>query len=155
MQIRPAQQSDLPSLARLQKQVHDLHVTGMPTRFKLISEQELTLFMKETIETEHTWVFVAQESDLILGYILVEEKISTENPFCFSQRTLYIDQIAVDQTVRCKGIGTALIDQAKALAVKLNISKVDLNVWCFNSTAGEFFKSKGFSSYNIKMSCDL
>ena len=57
---------------------------------------------------------------------------------------LLIDQISVRPEARGKGIGTALMKQAEILASTLDVERIVLDSWDFNSGAHAFFESRGF-----------
>ena len=58
-------------------------------------------------------------------------------------RTLYVDDLCVDESARGKGIGTALMDAAVAFARAKSCHNVDLNVWEFNEGARAFYERYG------------
>jgi GNAT superfamily N-acetyltransferase len=71
-----------------------------------------------------------------------------ETPFTFALRYLLVDQISVRPTAQGKGVGAALIEQAVALARELNVPKIQLDSWGFNTGAHAFFEKMGFEKFN-------
>ncbi|HEX7976225.1 MAG TPA: GNAT family N-acetyltransferase, partial [Anaerolineales bacterium] len=66
------------------------------------------------------------------------------NLFCYARRSLYVEQIAVQEEYQGRGFGRALIDAAGRLARELGIPKIELDAWAFNKKAQAFFSARGF-----------
>jgi GNAT superfamily N-acetyltransferase len=63
---------------------------------------------------------------------------------------LLVDQISVRPTAQGQGIGAALMQQADLLAVELNVQRILLDSWGFNTKAHKFFESQGFAKFNFR-----
>ena len=63
---------------------------------------------------------------------------------CAWSKTLYIDDLCVDERFRGRGIGKALYHAARDLAVKSGCGSLTLNVWNCNAPAMEFYRKCGF-----------
>ena len=59
-------------------------------------------------------------------------------------KTLYIDDLCVDETLRGQHIGRALYDAAVAYAKAHGCYNLTLNVWTGNEAARRFYESCGF-----------
>ena len=66
-------------------------------------------------------------------------------------KTLYIDDLCVDERIRGKGIGRKLYAAAVALAKETGCYNVTLNVWSCNPTAQRFYESLGMKPLKIGM----
>ena len=60
-------------------------------------------------------------------------------------RTLYIDDICVDEQARGKHVGKQLFDHVRAYAEKLGCGAITLNVWEGNDAAMAFYRKLGMS----------
>ena len=58
-------------------------------------------------------------------------------------KTLYIDDICVDETARGKHIGQALYEFVRDYARSIGCYNITLNVWEGNDAAFSFYKSMG------------
>ena len=66
-------------------------------------------------------------------------------------KTLYIDDICVDENNRKKGIGKALYDEVISYARKNGFYNVTLNVWNCNPGAVRFYEKMGLIPQKITM----
>lgn len=79
-----------------------------------------------------------------------EKQDSKSIPIFKFRSIYYIDDIVVDKDYRHKGIGKKLYNYVLDKAKKNNIDSIELNVWAFNQSAINFYKSLGMSEKNIK-----
>ena len=66
-------------------------------------------------------------------------------------RTLYIDDLCVDEGLRGKHIGRELYEAAVAFAREQGCYNVTLNVWSCNPSALKFYESCGLVPQKIGM----
>ena len=66
-------------------------------------------------------------------------------------RTLYIDDICVDERARGKHVGTELYDHVLDYARAHGYHNVTLNAWAANPAAVKFYESLGMSVYRYGM----
>jgi diamine N-acetyltransferase len=136
---------DAHLIARLNKPVHDLHVTRAPEVFKPYDETAMTAFFEEIVQIEnHLFYVVENEVGHSAGYIWVELKQSKETPFKYASSTLFVHQLSVNENERGKGYGRALLKHAEHIAKSHQISSIQLDYWEFNVEANNFYKKQGF-----------
>ena len=149
MIVRKAESADIPALARLLHQVNDVHAKGRPDIFVLgqrkYSDNQLADILKDTLSP----VFVAEDGD-VLGYAfcVIQE---TSTPNLQKEKSLYIDDICVDEAARRGGVGSALWDYVNRFAAENGCRRITLNVWCLNPGAMEFYKKMGMEPLKITM----
>ena len=105
--------------------------------------------MRRIIADDNRPVFVAVNEDAapgeILGYgfCVVEDHTHSNNfqPI----RTLYIDDICVDEAARGHGVATAIYQHIIAFAREGGFHNVTLNVWECNPGARKFYETMGMS----------
>ena len=151
MEIRRAKKEDLEGVGKLLRQVLEVHHKGRPDIFnggvkKYTDEETLRIF-----ENEKTPVFVAVEDDAVLGYAFCIDQQITDSHILTDIRTLYIDDLCVDETIRGKGIGKALYDFVVAYAKKEGYYNLTLNVWACNESALRFYEKMGLMPQKIGM----
>ncbi|MBQ5334800.1 MAG: GNAT family N-acetyltransferase [Oscillospiraceae bacterium] len=151
-EIRRAQPADIPDIIRLLYQVDMVHHNGRPDLFRgpatKYNEQEL----KAIIADDSTPVFVyADDSGTVRGHafcILQQHKCSA---VLTDIRTLYIDDICVDEACRRQHIGERLYRTVLDHARALRCYNVTLNVWTCNPAAQAFYEKCGMKPQKIGM----
>lgn len=149
MNIRSATPLDALQLSRLSMDVQHLHAGHHPDLFKMPhSEDYAVSFFEELLADPSTTIFIAEENGAAAGYIVCMLVERPENQFRFATRYLHVDQISVRPMAQGKGIGAALIKQAEVLARELNVRRIHLDSWGFNTGAHAFFEKMGFEKFN-------
>ncbi|MCR5798521.1 MAG: GNAT family N-acetyltransferase [Lachnospiraceae bacterium] len=143
MEIRRAGAADLEGVKKLLDQVNLVHHIGRPDLFKKArkysDEQILEIF-----EDDSRPVFAAvDENDRVLGYAFCEHIEHKNEQMLADIKTLYIDDICVDEEMRGKHIGTEIYEYVKKYAVSRDCHNITLNVWSLNPAACAFYKSLG------------
>ena len=150
MQIRRATTNDIPGLVRLLEQVLMVHHNGRPDLFKpgarkYTDEELVTLLADDTRP-----IFAAvDENGEMLGYAFCIFQQHLNNNILTDIRTLYIDDLCVDETCRGQHIGKALYEYVLNFA--LGCRSVTLNVWCGNDSAMRFYEKCGMKPQKIGM----
>jgi ribosomal protein S18 acetylase RimI-like enzyme len=149
MKIRQAIASDSSLLSSLCVDVQSLHAKHHPDFFKIPQSDNFAVdFFDGVLADPTTSIFIAEENGEALGYIFCKLIDRPENPFTFAVRYLHIDQISVRPAAQGKGGGTKLIQRAIALALELNLQRIQLDSWGFNMEAHTFFEKMGFEKFN-------
>lgn len=152
MVVRKAERKDADRINALLFQVQQVHADGRPDIFvggaKKYTNEELYVIMEDSSRP----IYVAvDEEDNVWGYAfcIYEEPTNTENlqPI----KTLYIDDLCVDEVARGKHIGSLLYEYVLNTAKKNNCYRVTLNVWCLNETAMRFYEKCGLTPLKITM----
>lgn len=151
MTIRTANENDMPALHHLLKQVNRVHHDGRPDLFKLgekYTDEELAAILKDSTKP----IFVAvDEQDNVKGYAFCVYKETKGNTLLHDLRTLYIDDLCVDETCRGQHIGRALFDHVKAFAKENGFYNLTLNVWSLNESARRFYEKCGLKPQRTTM----
>ena len=66
-------------------------------------------------------------------------------------KTLYIDDICVDEAARGMGVGRAIYERILAFARESGCYNVTLNVWSCNPGAMRFYEKLGLTPYRVGM----
>lgn len=145
MEIRRAEKQDIPRLHELLTQVNGVHAEGRPDLFKMgkrkYSDEQLMTIIDEH-EKSPIFVFV-DDNDIVLGYCfaIVEQFINDNNRTDI--KTLYIDDICVDEKYRRQHIAKRLFDFVVDFARSNGFYNITLNVWECNPKARAFYDSCG------------
>lgn len=149
MKIRQATSTDSSLLSSLCVDVQRLHAEHHPDFFKMPRNDNFAVdFFDGVLADPTTSIFIAEEKEEALGYIFCKLIDRPENPFTFAVRYLHVDQISVRPVAQGKGVGAMLIQRAIALALELNLQRIQLDSWGFNTEAHAFFEKMGFEKFN-------
>lgn len=100
-----------------------------------------------TVPSPKDPVFVFPDDDgHILGYIFCEAQEVAESPLRTGIRTLYIDDLCVDETARGRHVGRQLYEYAIAYARANGFYNVTLHVWGGNDPALKFYQKMGMQN---------
>lgn len=132
-------------------QVDMVHHIGRPDLFKIgkkYTDEEL----RAIIENDKTPIFVAvDEKDKVLGYAFCIFQQHVDNNILTDIKTLYIDDLCVDESLRGEHIGKKLYEAVLAFAKENNFYNVTLNVWSCNQSAMRFYESCGLKPQKVGM----
>ncbi len=149
--IRMAKEKDLQKIGDLLSQVCLVHHNGRPDIFKVgrkYSEEEL----KELLADENRPVLVrVDDNDEVMGYCFCMFQQHVDNSVLTDIKTLYIDDLCVDENLRGKHIGKELYLAATELAKKSGCYNLTLNVWSCNPSAMRFYKAQGLVPQKVGM----
>ena len=149
MKIRRAIPTDSLLLSSLSVDVQNLHAKHHPDFFKIPQSDDFAVaFFDGMLANPTTSIFIAEENGQALGCVLCKLIERPETPFTSAMRFLLVDQISVRPTAQGIGVGKALIKQAEALAKELNLQRIQLDSWGFNTEAHVFFEKMGFEKFN-------
>lgn len=149
--IRYAMEKDIEKIEDLLSQVDMVHHNGRPDIFKIgnkYSEKEL----KELLNNKQRPILVSvNESDEVIGYCFGIFQQHKDNSILTDIKTLYIDDLCVDEKFRGKGVGKELYEAALSLAKEKGCYNLTLNVWSCNESAIRFYESMGLIPQKIGM----
>ena len=143
--IRQAKEKDIPAVLDLLSQVLEVHAVIRPDLFITGTRKYNEADLKEIIRDRKRPLFVAEEDGQVLGYCFcILQEVSHSNNQRES-RSLFIDDICVDEKSRGKHIGRQLTEFVTAFAREVGCYDITLNVWEGNDTAMHFYRHNGFT----------
>lgn len=152
MIIQRAKQKDMPGINNLLCQVLDVHHQGRPDIFKANAKKYTDDQLKTIIEDDQRTIFVAlDENGNVLGYAFCIFQQHINNNILTDIKTLYIDDLCVDQNIRGQHIGRSLYEHVLQFARESGCYNVTLNVWAFNENAIRFYEKCGLKPQKIGM----
>ncbi|MBR3039125.1 MAG: GNAT family N-acetyltransferase [Lachnospiraceae bacterium] len=150
--IRRANETDIPGILHLLLQVDMVHHNGRPDIFKGPATKYNAEELKEILKKDETPVFVCvNEKEDVLGHAFCIHKQVLGDSVLTDIKTLYIDDICVDETVRGSHIGKSLYDAVVDYAKKNDFYNITLNVWSCNPGAMKFYERLGMVPQKIGM----
>lgn len=149
--IRSAELRDIPALGRLLYEVHKVHSDVRPDLFKAGARKYTDEQLEEILQSGERPVFVAEQDGQVAGYAFCIPKQLVGDRSMTDVRTLYIDDLCVDEAARGKHIGTKLYDFVLDFAKRQGYYNVTLNVWADNKAAVKFYEKIGLRIQKIGM----
>jgi ribosomal protein S18 acetylase RimI-like enzyme len=141
--IRKANKEDIRGMIALLYQVDAVHHGIRPDLFKSntpkYNEQELETILNDSSKP----IFVYEAENRILGHAFCQITEVKDHRLLRDIKTLYIDDICIDETVRGKHIGTALFEYVRDYAKSIGCYNVTINVWEGNDSALSFYRKMG------------
>lgn len=152
MEIRRARLTDTEGINKLLKQVLMVHHNGRPDIFKADVKKYTDEELQEIITDDSRPIFVAVNDDgQMTGYAFCICQQYKDNNILTDIKTLYIDDLCVDEHVRGQHIGKALYDYVIAYAKAEGFYNVTLNVWTCNESAMRFYEKCGLKPQKVGM----
>lgn len=151
MLVREATNEDLPWLVTLNNVVHELHISFNVGIFKSTTDKNVLDWFKSVVSDEKIVIYVALIDAQVAGYIMARKSSLPENIFLYARKSIYIEQVAVDEAYRGRGIFSALMNEVINLTKSEGYGKVQLDVWTKNIESKNIFEHIGFQTYNEKM----
>lgn len=151
--IRRAEPRDIPGLMHLLLQVDMVHHNARPDLFKgpatKYSETELAEMLCN--DSRPVFVYTDETDENVLGHAFCVMQEHSGERVPADIRTLYIDDICVEETARRRGIATRLYETVTAYARQCGCYNVTLNVWVCNPGAQAFYEKCGMKPQKIGM----
>ncbi|MBR5726719.1 MAG: GNAT family N-acetyltransferase [Muribaculaceae bacterium] len=148
--IRKANHADIQRILELLHQVNMVHFEKRPDLFKphttKYNEQELGALL--TDDTKPVFVY---DDGTVLGYAFCQINQIKDNILLQDIKTLYIDDICVDESARGRHIGKALFEFVRDYAQSIGCRNITLNVWEGNDAALCFYRNMGMNVQKTTM----
>ena len=152
MVIRRAEQKDMAGINRLLRQVLMVHHNGRPDLFQANAKKYTDEELAELLRDDSRPVFVGvDEADNVMGYAFCIFQQHMNDNILTDIKTLYIDDLCVDETIRGQHIGSSLYEYVLEFARKSGCYNVTLNVWSCNESAKKFYEACGLVPQKIGM----
>lgn len=152
MEIRRAKNTDLAGLNKLLLQVLMVHHNGRPDLFKSNAKKYTDEELIAIITDDKRPIFVAvDENNEVLGYAFCVFQQHLNSNIFTDIKTLYIDDLCVDEDKRGMHIGKTLYEYVLEYAKESGCYNVALNVWACNENAMKFYESCGLVPQKVGM----
>lgn len=127
LSFRKATRRDLPAISKLfDKALNE-------TR----EFDNVPAYMRECLRDPDDRFIVATKDGKLAGFIVTDFKSESRN-------AINVDQLAVDESFRHQGIGTALLKKAEDVALKNKFKAVTLQVRADNDNAKHLYEETGY-----------
>lgn len=152
MNIRRAEERDIPRLGELLVQVCRVHSQGRPDLFRDGGRKYDDGQLRTLLADGDRPILVAEdETGRVIGYAFCVVERRQGRGAMREGTTLYLDDLCVDEACRGRHVGGALYQAVLALARGLGCYNVTLNVWARNESAMAFYRRCGLQVQKIGM----
>lgn len=150
--IRRAKEQDIPRIDDLLLQVLTVHHDIRPDLFKADCRKYNDREILALIEDDLRPVFVYEDDDgVVQGYAFCVLEQHPGNNILTDIKTLYIDDLCVDEGRRGEGIGRQIYEYVKQYAKDQGCYNLTLNMWEGNDDAIRFYRNLGLKPYKYGM----
>ncbi len=154
--VRRACLEDYPGIARLMMQLQAQNAAIRPNRFRSARPKYTVEEFAATLQRpDHTWFAAVNTEGCIQGYAYCVRFEWETSANLVANTILGVDELCVDSACRRQGIGTLLLDAAKALAAQVGASSLELQVWEANEAAFRFFERYGLHTQRRRLELPL
>ena len=152
--IRKARKEDIQRIIELLHQVNMVHHMLRPDLFKpyttKYNEQELEAMFQD--DSKPIFVF---DNNGVSGYAFCQVTEVKNNQLLEDIKTLYIDDICVDEKARGQHVGKTLYEYVRDYARSIGCNNITLNVWEGNEPALQFYRNMGMQVQKTTMEAPL
>jgi ribosomal protein S18 acetylase RimI-like enzyme len=153
--IRQATLEDYPRLHDVLASTLRFHAQAQPDVFRPDGTPPPSReFVAALLEEGRGAVFIAEHGGAVVGFLTIR-RVQADQPFQVPRRHGAIDNVGVAPAWRRQGIGRALMAAAHDWARTQGLSRVQLNVWEFNTGAIALYESLGYTTFSRNMWVDL
>lgn len=150
MTIRPAAVEDIPAIEGLLQEVLFVHHQARPDLFEAKGSKYTRSQLEDLLKNNQRPIFVYEdENGQVLGHMftIIEESHAPQVP----HKTLFIDDLCVNEAARGQKIGEQLYQFALGYAKEIGCYNLTLNVWNDNVGALRFYQRQGLKPQETRM----
>ena len=140
--IRKANKNDIGRIIELLHQVDMVHQEIRPDLFKPYTTKYNEQELEALLDNDSKPIFVYDDGE-VLGHAFCQITDVKSHKLLQDAKTLYIDDICVDEKARGKHVGKALYEFVRDYAKSIGCYNMTLNVWEGNDPALSFYKNMG------------
>ena len=148
--MRKARKEDIQRIVELLHQVNMVHHVIRPDLFKPYTTKYNEQELEAMLDDDSKPIFVYDDG-MVLGYAFCQITEVRDNQLLEDIKTLYIDDICVDENARGRHIGKALYEYVRDYARSIGCHNITLNVWEGNNPAISFYKNMGMQVQKTTM----
>ncbi len=150
--IRRAESKDIERILELLIQVNMVHHNARPDLFNGPATKYSKEQLEQMIQDDTKPIFVkVDENEYVEGYAFCIFKQELNDNILTDIKTLYVDDLCVDEKIRGKHVGSSLYQYVLDYAKEHGCYNVTLNVWTGNDSAIAFYKKCGMKPQKYGM----
>jgi len=143
---------DYDGLCALFDEVDALHREALPQVFRDPGGVARSrAYLASILEDENACLWVAEQRREIVGLLHISIRETRDIPILVPRRYAIVENLAVSQAYRRRGIGNALLRAAERWALDKKAAQVELHVWEFNEGARAFYEMMGYGTASRRL----
>ena len=143
MEIRPMMREDDPAVQALYRELF-FEMAAIAPMYIQAADQDVE-YLDAVLDSDEDDVLVADEEGTILGFVVLQTQLTPPIPCMVRYRFAALMDLMVRPDARNKGIGTALIDAARAWTRQNGLRFLELDVLLGNQRARSLYEREGFA----------
>ena len=143
-----ARPDDRKAVNDLALQVHAMHVAWRPDLYEMVEELYTQERFGEAVKNRE--LYVARVGGVVCGYVSLKIR-SYDWPGVVRRKVMVVEELCVDALCRGQGIGTEIMEGARALARAFRCTDMQLGVYPQNDDAVGFYQKCGCTIRSIDM----
>ena len=152
--IRKANNNDIKRIIALLHQVDMVHHVLRPDLFKPYTTKYNEQELEDLLNDQSKPIFVYDDGE-VKGHAFCQISEVKDDKLLQDIKTLYIDDICVDEDARGKHVGKALYEYVRDFARSIGCNHITLNVWEGNDAALNFYRNMGMQVQKTTMEIKL
>lgn len=150
--IRLAEKKDVPALKKLLEEVLYIHHVGRPDIFKAKGQKYTDEQLAALVLVKENPIFVYEdENGEVIGHCMCQTIDRAEAPNAYAYKTLFIDDLCIEEKARGKHVGKAMYEYVKAYAKENGYYNITLHAWECNPEGVGFYKHLGMEIQQYTM----
>jgi diamine N-acetyltransferase len=150
--VRAGCLGDYEQMCVLLAEVDELHRLNLPWLFqKPTVEPRSKAFFEQLLTSQDSVVLVADTGSRLVGVATAMLRSSPDFALFVTQRWGVLDNIAVSQAWRRRGVGAALIADSESWLRARGANWIELGVYEFNADARSFYRALGYLPLSTKL----
>ncbi|MBB3128573.1 ribosomal protein S18 acetylase RimI-like enzyme [Paenibacillus rhizosphaerae] len=145
--MKITQTTDYELLARLNKHIHELHVTLYPELFVPYNFENIRETFKQLVTNENRVYLVLEDMGEALGYACVEIVEYPEDTITKERKSVLVHDISIIEGQKRRGYGSHLMSHIYDIARSKGIDLIELSYYANNKHASDFYTKQGFVDY--------
>ena len=154
LMVRRANKNDISRIIQLLHQVDMVHHEIRPDLFKPNTTKYDEQQLEALLDDDSKPVFVFDNGE-VLGHAFCLITEARNDKLLQDIKTLYIDDICVDEKARGNHVGKALYEYVRDYAKSIGCNNITLNVWEGNDPALSFYRNMGMKVQKTTMEIKL
>ena len=146
---------DPEEIVELLRQVQEEHRQRRPERYRPFDQEAALEDVRSLLSHNDGQLFVARLKGDCVGYVIVRDVNWQDSTSGYGSKSLMVDQIAVSNAHRRRGIGTRLMELVRAEAARRGADRMELLVASDNESARRFYEAQGFARFHDIMESSL
>lgn len=116
---------------------------------------ELALMTYQKFFSDKSDVLVAELDGEVVGFALIDYIDTPQSAYFVPLKYYHLEEFGVSEKHRREGIATAMIRFMKEDAVRKGYTRMELDVWAYNSGARALYEKEGFKPVETRMAVEL